>query len=65
MHPRLCMYEHFDLIGNPFKYNCEISQIFIYPFKKIVANAKCNSWIVDLTTFKVNDSTYMQMLIIQ
>jgi hypothetical protein len=43
MHPRLCMYEHFDLIGNPFKYNCEISQIFIYPFKKIVANAKCNS----------------------
>ncbi len=28
-------------------------------------NAKYNSWVVNLTTFKVNDSTHVQMLIIQ
>jgi hypothetical protein len=59
------MHEHFDLITNPFNYKCEISQYFIHSFKKIVVSAKCNSWIVDLTTFKVNDSTHVQMLIIQ
>jgi hypothetical protein len=65
MHPKLCMHENFDLIINPFKYKYETSQIFINPLKKIVVNAKCNSWIVDLTTFKVNDSTHVQMLIVQ
>jgi hypothetical protein len=65
MHPRLCMYEHFDLIIDPFKYKCETSQIFRHLFQKNLVNAKCNSWVVDLTTFKVNDSTYVQMLIIQ
>jgi len=34
-------------------------------FQKIVVSAKCNSWVVDLTTFKVNDSTHVQMLIVQ
>jgi hypothetical protein len=65
MHPKLCMHEHFDLIINPFKYKYETSQIFIHLLKNIVVNAKCKSWIVDLTTFKVNDSTHVQMLIIQ
>ncbi len=65
MHPRLCMHEHFDLITNPSKYECDTSQIFIHQFLKIEMNAKCNSWVVDLTTLKVNDSTYMQLLIIQ
>jgi hypothetical protein len=64
MHPIFCMHEHFDLITNPFNYKYEIFQIYIYPFKKIVVNAKCNSWIVDLTTLKVNDSTHVQMLIV-
>jgi len=66
MHPRLCMHEHFDLIINvPFKYICETSLIFIHPFQKIVVSAKCNSWVMDLTTFKLNDSNHMQMLIVQ
>jgi hypothetical protein len=65
MYPRLCMYEHFDLITNPSKYKCEISQFFIHPFKKIVVNAKCNLQIVDLTTLKVNDSTHVQMLLVK
>ncbi len=43
MHLRFCMHEHFDLITNLFKYKCEISQIFIHPFQKIVLNVKCNS----------------------
>jgi hypothetical protein len=43
MHPRLCMHEHFDLITNPFKYKCEISQILEHAFQKIMVNAKCNS----------------------
>jgi hypothetical protein len=35
MHPRFCMYEHFDLITNSFKYKCETFQIFInFYFKK-------------------------------
>jgi len=55
MHPRRCMHEHFDLITNPFNYKCETFQNFIHPFKKVVMSAKHNSWIVDLTTFKVND----------
>jgi hypothetical protein len=59
MHPRLCMHEHFDLIINPFKHKCETFQIFIQPFDKIVVNAKCNSWIMDLTTLKVNDLIHM------
>jgi hypothetical protein len=63
MHPRLYMHEHFDLISNTFKYKCEISQNFKRPFKKIVVSAKCNSWILDLTTFKMNDSIHVQMLI--
>jgi hypothetical protein len=65
MHPRLCMHEHFDLITNPFKYICETSQIFIHSFQKIVVSAKCNTWVMDLTTFKVNDSNHMQMLVVQ
>jgi hypothetical protein len=65
MHPRICMHEHFGLIINPFNFKCETSQIFIYLFKPIVVSAKCNSWIVDLTTFIVNDSAHVQMLIIQ
>jgi hypothetical protein len=36
MTPKFCMYEHFDLIINPFKYKCEIYQVFICPFLKIV-----------------------------
>jgi len=65
MHPKFCMHEHFDTITNPFKYKCEIFQIFIFPFKKIQVHVKCNSWIVDLTTFKMNDSTHEQMLVVQ
>jgi hypothetical protein len=65
MHHRLCMHEHFDLISNPFKYKCETFQIFIHPFQKIVMSVKCIPWVVDLKTFKMNDSTHVQMLIIQ
>jgi hypothetical protein len=65
MHPRFCMHEHFDLITNPFNYKCETSQVFIYTFKTIMLSAKFNSWIVDLTTFIVNDSIHVQMLIVQ
>ncbi len=65
MHPKLCMHEHFHLINNPFIYKCETSQVFIHSFQKIMVSAKCNSWIVDLVTFKVNDSTRIQMLTIQ
>jgi hypothetical protein len=63
--PKFCMHEHFDSIINPFKSKCESCQVFIHPFQKIVMNAKYNSWIMDLTTFKVNDSIHVQMLIIQ
>jgi hypothetical protein len=65
MHSRLCMHEHFDLIIDPFKYKCENFQVFIHPLKKIIMITKCNSWVVDSTTIKVNDSTHMQMLIVQ
>jgi hypothetical protein len=65
MHPRLYTDEHFHLINNPFKYKCETFQIFIHSFQKIMMSAKCNSWVVYLTTFKVNNSTHMQMLIDQ
>jgi hypothetical protein len=65
MHPTLCMHEHFDLIINPFKYKCETSQIFIHPFKFFMMNAKCNSWVVDLTTFKLNDSIDVQIIIVR
>jgi hypothetical protein len=65
MHPRLCMHEYFDLITNSFEYKCETSQIFIHLFQKIMVSAKCNSWIVDLTTFKMIDSIHVMMLIIQ
>jgi hypothetical protein len=65
MHPKLYMHEHFDLIINSFKYKCETSQIFIHPFKKIVVNVKCNFWRLNLTIFKVNDSTHVQMLMVQ
>jgi len=64
MHPRFCMHEHFDPIISPFKYKCETFQIFIHPFQKLRVSAKCNSWIMDLTTFKMNDSTHVQMLTI-
>jgi len=65
MHPKLCMYEHFDLITNPFKCKSETSQIFKHPFQKIVVSGKWNSWVVDLKTFKMIDSTHVQILIIQ
>jgi len=65
MHPRVCMHKYFDLITNQFKYECETFQIIIHPFQKIVVNAKCNTWIVDLAALKVNDSTHVQMLIVQ
>jgi len=65
MHPKLCMHEQFDLIINPLKYKCKTCQVFIHPFQKIVMSAKYKSWIMDLTTFKVNDSTHVKMLIIQ
>ncbi len=66
MHPKLCMHEHFHLINNTFKYKCETSQVFIHALEKFLVSAKCNSWVVDLTTFKVNDSTpHVQMLIVQ
>jgi len=65
MHPRVCMHKHFDLITNQFKYECETFQIIIHPFQKIMVNAKYNTWIVDLATLKVNDSTHVQMLIVQ
>ncbi len=58
------MHEHFDLMTNPFKYICETSQNFKHLIKKIVVNAIYNSWILDLTTFKVNDSIHVQMLIV-
>jgi hypothetical protein len=54
MHFSTLLHEHFDLITNPFQYKCQISQVFIYPFQKIMVSAKCNSWIVDLTTLKAN-----------
>jgi hypothetical protein len=59
------MYEHFDLISNPFKYKGETSLIFIHSFQKKLMISKSNLWVVDLTTFKVNDSTHVQMLIVQ
>jgi hypothetical protein len=65
MHPKLCMHEHFDLITNTLKYKYETCQVFIHPFQKIVMSAKYKSWIMDLTTFKMNDSTHVQMLTIQ
>ncbi len=65
MHSRLCMYQHFDLITDPSKYKCETSQIFRHPFQKIVVSGKWNSWVVDLKTFNVNDSTHVQILIVQ
>jgi hypothetical protein len=65
MHSRLCMHEHFDLIINSFKYKCETFQVLIHPFFKNVVSAKCDSWVMDLTTFKMNDSTHVQMLIVQ
>jgi hypothetical protein len=42
MHPRLCMYEHYDLINDPFKYKCETSQISRQPFQK-------NWWMQNIT----------------
>jgi len=57
MHLRIYMHEHLDLIISAFKYKCENSQVFIHLFQKIVVGEKYNSWVVDLTTFKVNDST--------
>jgi hypothetical protein len=48
MYSRLCMHEHFDVITNPYKYKYKTCQIFIHPFQKIMASAKCNSWVVDL-----------------
>jgi hypothetical protein len=63
MHFKLCMHEDFDSITHPFKYKCEFSQVFMHPFQKIMVSAKCNSWVIYLTTFKVNDLTHMQMLI--
>jgi hypothetical protein len=65
MHLRLCMQEHFHLIINPFKYKCETSHVFIHPFQKITVSVKCNSWVGDLTTFKLNDSIHMQMSLVQ
>jgi hypothetical protein len=59
------MHEHFDLITNLFKYKCETCQVFIHPFQKVVVSAKCNSWVINLTIFKVNDSVNVQMLIVQ
>jgi len=50
---------------NPFKYKCENLQTFRHPFQKIMVNAKCSLWIVYLTTFKVNNSTHVQMLMVQ
>jgi hypothetical protein len=64
MHPTLYMHEHFDLMINPFKYKCETSQNFKHLIKEIVVNAKYNSWILNLTTFKVNDSIHVQILTI-
>jgi hypothetical protein len=65
MHRKLCNnHEHFNLIINRFKYKCETCQIFIHPFKNIV---KCKLQLMrnGLNTFKMNDATYVQMLIIQ
>jgi hypothetical protein len=59
------MHEHFDLMTNMFKYKCETSQNLVHPFQKIMVSAKCNSQVMDLTTFKVNDSIHVQMLIVQ
>jgi hypothetical protein len=48
MHSRLCMYEHFDLIIDLFKYKHETCQVFKHPFQEIVMiNAKCKSWMMD------------------
>jgi len=65
MHLELCMHEHFNLITNAFKYKFETFQILIHSFKKIMVNAKCNLSIVNLATFKVNDSTHVQILMNQ
>jgi len=65
VHLWFCMHEHFHLVNNPFKYEYKTFQVFIHPIEKNLVNAKCNSWIVHLITFKVNDSTHMQMLIVQ
>ncbi len=65
MHLNVCIHEHFDLITDPFKYKCETFQNFIHPFSKIMVSVKCNSWVMDLTTFKVNDLIYVQMLLVQ
>jgi hypothetical protein len=59
------MHEYFDLITNPFKYKCKTSQVFMHPFKKNYGECKMQFMNSDLITFKVNDSTHVQMLIIQ
>jgi hypothetical protein len=65
MHLRLCMHEDFYLIINALKYRCETYQIFICPFRKIMMNSNCNSWIMDLTMLIMNDSIHVQMLTIE
>jgi hypothetical protein len=57
------MHKHFDIITNPFKYKYETCQIFIHPFQKIVMNT--DRFNNEFNTFKVNDSSHVQMLIIQ
>jgi hypothetical protein len=60
MHLKLtCIHEHFDLITNPFKYKCEMCQVFIHPFHEIMQNAKCKMQLMSngFDTFKMNDST--------
>ncbi len=35
MHYSFYINKYFDLVTNPFKYKCEISQNFIHPFKNL------------------------------
>jgi hypothetical protein len=65
MHPKLCMHEQFELITNPFKYKCETYQIFICPFLKNHDECKMQFMSNEFKTFKLNDSTHVQKLIIQ
>jgi hypothetical protein len=53
MHLIVCMHNlHFNLIINLFKHDCKMCQVFTYSSQKIMMNAKCNSWIMELTNSK-------------
>ncbi len=65
MHPKFCMYDHFHIINNPCKYKCDTSQSFYTYIYKNYGECKMQFMNNGFNTFKVNDSTHVQMLTIQ